>query len=207
MRGDTLGAVSRDRLVVVGGDAAGLSAAAQARRLRDASDLEIVVLEQGPEVSYSACGIPYWIGGLVSDRDRLIARTPEQFAAQDIGVRADTRAEGIDLAAGEVVAAGGERLGYDSLVVATGARPSRPPVPGLDADGVYGVHRLADGTGIRAAIAAGAERAVVLGGGYIGLEMAEVLQTRGLEVTVVLADPLPMAQLDAEMGAGGGQAM
>jgi NADPH-dependent 2,4-dienoyl-CoA reductase/sulfur reductase-like enzyme len=75
----------------------------------------------------------------------------------------------------------------------------RPPVPGLDATGVYGVHRLADGADIRAAIAAGAQRAVVLGGGYIGLEMAEVLQIRGLEVTVVLADPLPMAQLDTDM--------
>jgi NADPH-dependent 2,4-dienoyl-CoA reductase/sulfur reductase-like enzyme len=73
-------------------------------------------------------------------------------------------------------------------------------VPGLDADGVHGVHRLADGADIRAAIAAGARRAVVLGGGYIGLEMAEVLQTRGLHVTVVLADPLPMAQLDDDMG-------
>ena len=73
-------------------------------------------------------------------------------------------------------------------------------MPGLDADGVHGVHRLADGADIRAAIAAGAKRAVVLGGGYIGLEMAEVLQTRGLEVTVVLADPLPMAQLDDDMG-------
>ena len=192
--------MSRQRLVVIGGDAAGLSAAAQARRLRGASDLEIVVLEQGPEISYSACGIPYWIGGLVSDRDRLIARTPEQFAAQDIVVRTDTRAEGIDLAAGEVVAAGGERLGYDNLVVATGGRPARPKVPGLDADGVHGVHRLADGADIRAAIAAEAKRAVVLGGGYIGLEMAEVLQTRGLQVTVVLADPLPMAQLDDDMG-------
>jgi NADPH-dependent 2,4-dienoyl-CoA reductase/sulfur reductase-like enzyme len=188
-----------ERLVVIGGDAAGLSAAAQARRLRDARELDIVVLEQGPEVSYSACGIPYWIGGLVEDRDRLLARTPAEFAAQDIRVRTDTRAEGIDLAAGEVVAAGGERLGYDQLVVATGGKPARPPVPGLDADGVYGVHRLDDGADIRAAIAAGAKRAVVLGGGYIGLEMAEVLQTRGLEVTVVLADPLPMAQLDSDM--------
>ena len=99
--------MSRQRLVVIGGDAAGLSAAAQARRLRGASDLEIVVLEQGPEISYSACGIPYWIGGLVSDRDRLIARTPEQFAAQDIVVRTDTRAEGIDLAAVAGLAAEG----------------------------------------------------------------------------------------------------
>jgi NADPH-dependent 2,4-dienoyl-CoA reductase/sulfur reductase-like enzyme len=191
--------VSRQRLVVIGGDAAGLSAAAQARRLRPAGELEIVVLEQGPEVSYSACGIPYWIGGLVPDRDALIARTPAEFEAKDITVRIGTRAEGIDLAAGEVVTAGGERLGYDSLVVATGGKPLRPPIPGLDADGVHGVHRLADGADIRAAISAGAERAVVLGGGYIGLEMAEVLQTRGLEVTVVLADPLPMAQLDSDM--------
>ena len=185
---------------MIGGDAAGLSAAAQARRLRDAAELDIVVLEQGPEISYSACGIPYWIGGLVEDRDSLLARTPAEFAERDITVRTETRAEGIDLAAGEVLASGGERLGYDSLVVATGGRPLRPPVPGLDAEGVHGVHRLADGADIRAAIAAGAKRAVVLGGGYIGLEMAEVLQTRGLEVTVVLADPLPMAQLDDDMG-------
>ena len=192
--------MSRERLVVIGGDAAGMSAAAKARRLRGASDLEIVVLEQGEEISYSACGIPYWIGDLVPDRDKLIARTPAEFAAKDITVRTGTRADGIDLAAGEVVVAGGERLGYDNLVVATGGVPARPKVPGLDADGVHGVHRLSDGADIRAAIAAGAKRAVVLGGGYIGLEMAEVLQTRGLHVTVVLADPVPMAQLDTDMG-------
>jgi NADPH-dependent 2,4-dienoyl-CoA reductase/sulfur reductase-like enzyme len=192
--------VSVERLVVIGGDAGGLSAAAQARRLRPADDLDIVVLEQGPEASYSACGIPYWVGGLVSDRDQLIARTPSQFAAQDIDVRTGTRAKKIDLAGGRVTTGTGETLGYDHLLVATGGKPVRPPVPGLDADGVHGVHRLADGADIRAAITAGAKRAVVLGGGYIGLEMAEVLQLRGLEVTVVLADPLPMGQLDADMG-------
>ena len=192
--------MSVERLVVIGGDAAGLSAAAQARRLRPADELDIVVLEQGPEASYSACGIPYWVGGLVSDRDQLIARTPSQFAAQDIDVRTGTRAEKIDLAGGRVTTGTGETLGYDHLLVATGGKPVRPPVPGLDADGVHGVHRLADGADIRAAIAAGAKRAVVLGGGYIGLEMAEVLQLRGLEVTVVLAAPLPLGQLDADMG-------
>jgi NADPH-dependent 2,4-dienoyl-CoA reductase/sulfur reductase-like enzyme len=117
--------VDRQRLVVIGGDAAGLSAAAQARRLQPAGELDIVVLEQGPEISYSACGIPYWIGGLVSDRDRLLARTSADFAEQDIAVPSDTRAEGIDLTAGEVVAVGGERIGYDSLVVATGGEPCR----------------------------------------------------------------------------------
>jgi NADPH-dependent 2,4-dienoyl-CoA reductase/sulfur reductase-like enzyme len=189
-----------DRLLVIGGDAAGMSAAAQARRLRGASDLAITVLEQGPDVSYSSCGIPYWVGDVVSDRDRLIARTPHEFTAQDIDVRTGTRAEAIDLDAGTVRTADGETLGYDHLLVATGGRPLRPPVPGLDADGVHGVHRLADGAAIRAALAAGARRAVVLGGGYIGLEMADVLHARGVAVTVVLADPLPMALLDADMG-------
>jgi NADPH-dependent 2,4-dienoyl-CoA reductase/sulfur reductase-like enzyme len=86
--------VSRDRLVVIGGDAAGLSAAAQARRLRTPEDLEIVVLEQGPEISYSACGIPYWIGDLVADRDMLMARTPADFAAKDVDVRIGTPRRG-----------------------------------------------------------------------------------------------------------------
>ena len=191
--------MSRERLVVIGGDAAGMSAATQARRLRKADDLEIVVLEQGPDVSFSACGIPYWVGDLVPDRDRLIARTTGDFERRDITVHIGSRAEEIDLDAGAVTAAGGLRVGYDFLVVATGGRPTRPGIPGLDGDGVYGVHRLADGADIRAAIAGGAKRAVVMGGGYIGLEMAEVLQTRGLEVTVVLADPFPMAQLDTDM--------
>jgi NADPH-dependent 2,4-dienoyl-CoA reductase/sulfur reductase-like enzyme len=191
---------AKHRLVIIGGDAGGLSAAAQARRLRSPDDLGIVVLEQGPDASYSACGIPYWVGDLVPDRDKLIARSPSQFAAQDIDLRTGTRAEEIDLDAGTVSLAGGKRIGYDNLVVATGGRPPRPPIPGLDAEGVYGVHRLADGADIRAAVAAGAKRAVVLGGGYIGLEMAEVLLHRGLSVTIVLADPLPMAQLDPDMG-------
>ncbi|MGY1752851.1 FAD-dependent oxidoreductase [Blastococcus sp. SYSU D01042] len=192
--------MSTDRLVVIGGDAAGMSAAAQARRLRPGSDLEITVLEQGPDISYSACGIPYWIGGQVPDRDALLARTPAQFEADGITVHTHVRAEEIDLDAGKVRGSDGRQYGYDHLVVATGGRPARPSVPGLDADGVFGVHRLADGADIRAAIAAGAQRAVVLGGGYIGLEMAEVLLTRGLSVTVVLADPFPMGQLDADMG-------
>ncbi|MGY1643998.1 FAD-dependent oxidoreductase [Geodermatophilus sp. SYSU D00703] len=192
--------MSTERLLVVGGDAAGMSAAAQARRLRSPTDLAITVLEQGAEVSYSACGIPYWVGDVVPDRDRLIARTPHEFAAHDIEVRTGTRAAAIDLDAGTVRTGTGETLGYDALVVATGGRPLRPGVPGLDADGVHGVHRLADGAAIRAAVAAGARRAVVLGGGYIGLEMADVLSARGLAVTVVLADPLPMALLDADMG-------
>src|SRR3954471_24150887 len=116
--------MARHRLVIIGGDAGGLSAGAPARRLRSAEELDIVVLEQGPDASYSACGIPYWVGDLVPDRDRLIARTPADVAAKDIDLPTGTRAEKIDLGAGTVTAAGGERLGYDTLVVATGGRPT-----------------------------------------------------------------------------------
>src|SRR3954470_21192665 len=94
--------MARHRLVIIGGDAGGLSADAQGRRPRRADELDIVVLEQGPEASYSACGIPYWVGDLAPDRDRLIARSPAAFAAQDIDLRTDARAEEIDLAAGAV---------------------------------------------------------------------------------------------------------
>ena len=192
--------MSRQRLLVIGGDAGGMSAAAQARRLDD--DLEVVVLEQGEDTSFSACGIPYWIGGQVASRDDLVARTPAEHREHGITVHTGTRATGIDLDAGSMTAADGRTFGYDTLLVATGGRPARPPIEGLDAAGVFGVHRLDDGEAVRAWIAdlpAGAP-AVVLGGGYIGLEMAEVLQTRGLDVSVVLADPLPMGLLDDDMG-------
>src|SRR3712207_9269505 len=112
-----------------------MSAAAQARRLRGTSDLAVTVLEQGPDVSYSACGIPYWVGDLVEDRDRLIARTPREFAAQDIEVRTGTRAEELDLDAGTVRTCGGETLGFDRLVVATGGGRPRPHLPRPGAPG------------------------------------------------------------------------
>src|SRR5215204_817875 len=86
-----------EKLVVIGGDAGGMSAATQARRLKDAEALDIAVLEQGPEVSYSACGIPYWVGDQVSDRDALIARVPSWFESKDIDVHLGTRAESVDL--------------------------------------------------------------------------------------------------------------
>ncbi len=194
----------RARLLVIGGDAAGMSAAAQARRLAARDELEVVVLEQGPDTSFSACGIPYWVGGLVADRSDLVVRTPAEHEERGITVHTGTRAETVDLDAGTVGTADGRSFGYDTLLVATGGRPTRPPIPGLTAPGVYGVHRLDDGAAIRSAIDALPSgrpgRAVVLGGGYIGLEMAEVLMTRGLQVTVVLSDPLPMGLLDADMG-------
>lgn len=196
-----------ERLVIVGGDAAGMSAAAQARRFRDARELEIVVFERGHFTSYSACGIPYWVGGHVRERDQLIARTPEEHRARQIDVRLRSEIVELDVAGGRVrsrdLARGTETwIGYDELVLATGARPIRPELPGIDAPGVHGVQTLDDGEALIATLTAtSGRRAVVVGAGYIGVEMAEALIRRGFEVTVVHRGDEPMSTLDPDMGA------
>ena len=197
--------MSVERLVVIGGDAGGLSAAAQARRLRPADELDIVVLEQGPEASYSACGIPYWVGGVVPDVDALVARTPKQHRANGIDLRLRSEAMAVDLDRREVevrdhAGASTYRLGFDHLVLATGARPRRPDLPGVDAEGIHGVQTLDDGERLLESLEREPRRAVVVGGGYIGIEMAEAMVLRGLEVTVLTRSAEPMATLDPDMG-------
>ena len=195
------------RLIVVGGDAAGMSAASQARRRRGPDDLEIVAFERGHDTSYSACGIPYWIGEVVDERDDLVVRTPEAFREQH-AIDARTRHEvvGIDPSAGSVrvrdLDAGREfDESYDQLLLATGAVPRRPDLPGLDGPGVFGVQTLDDGQAILDHLDAGAiRRAVVVGAGYIGLEMAEAMVVRGYEVDVVERSQRPMSTLDPDMG-------
>ncbi|MGW6733971.1 FAD-dependent oxidoreductase [Streptomyces sp. NPDC055013] len=200
------GSGTRERLVVVGGDAAGMSAASQARRLRSAEELEIVAFERGHFTSFSACGIPYWVGGDVPDRDRLIARTAEEHRARDIDLRMRTEVTEIDVAGGRVhardVDSGAESwTSYDKLVIATGARPIRPDMPGADAPGVHGVQTLDDGQALIDTLErTRGRRAVVVGAGYIGVEMAEALINRGYEVTVVNRGSEPMSTLDADMG-------
>ncbi|MFE2815692.1 FAD-dependent oxidoreductase [Streptomyces nigra] len=196
----------RERLVVIGGDAAGMSAASQARRLRDAGELEIVAFERGHFTSYSACGIPYWVGGDVAGPERLIARTAEEHRARDIDLRLRTEVTEIDVAGRRVRArdldSGDESwTSYDKLVIATGARPIRPDMPGVDAPGVHGVQTLDDGQALLDTLArTKARRAVVVGAGYIGVEMAEALINRGYEVTVVNRGSEPMSTLDPDMG-------
>nr|WP_225860413.1 FAD-dependent oxidoreductase [Streptomyces triticiradicis] len=197
---------ARERLVVIGGDAAGMSAASQARRLRGPDELEIVAFERGHFTSYSACGIPYWVGGDVPDRDRLIARTPEEHRKRSIDLRMRTEVTEIDVAGARVrsrdLETGAEAwTSYDRLVVATGARPVRPELPGVDAPGVHGVQTLDDGQALLDSLArTEGRRAVVVGAGYIGVEMAEALINRGYEVTVVNRGREPMATLDPDMG-------
>ncbi|GGO09215.1 FAD-dependent oxidoreductase [Micromonospora parathelypteridis] len=195
------------RLIVIGGDAAGMSAASQARRRRDRNDLEIVVFERGHFTSYSACGIPYWISGLVSGPDELITRDPETFRtkyAMDVRMRHEVTA--IDLDRREVVARDLERGGevrerFDDLVYAAGAVPVKPPWADTDANGVFGMQTLDDGAALRDWLEAEPQphRAVVVGGGYIGVEIAEALIQRGLSVTLVEAGSQPMATVDGDM--------
>ncbi len=203
-------------MVVVGGNATGMSAASQARRLRTADELEIVALERGAFASYSACGIPYWAGGDVAGRDDLIARSPQEHRKRGIDLRMRTEVTELDpdgqrVRIREVGAGGTERwIGYDKLVLATGARPVRPPLPGIDAPGVHGVQSLDDGQALLEALGAAEPgrtngdaqlRAVVVGAGYIGVEMAEALVRRGCRVSVLDQAEEPMTTLDPDMGA------
>ncbi len=195
-----------ERVVVVGADAAGMSAASQAKRLRG-DGLEVVALERGHHTSYSACGIPYWVGGDVGSVEQLIARTAAEHRANGIDLRMRSEATGLDLDRREVEvrdhdAGSTYRLGFDQLVLATGARPRRPDVPGVDAEGIHGVQTLDDGERLLDELKSRApRRAVVVGGGYIGIEMAEAMVNRGLSVTVLTRSREPMATLDPDMGA------
>ena len=198
--------MTRTRLVVIGGDAAGMSAASQARKRKGPDELEIVAFERGRATSYYACGIPYWIGGAVGSEQELIARTPEQHRAAGIDLRMRTEVVGIDLAARTVTARsledGTEQVeSYDALMYATGSIPMRPRAEGFDAPGVDGVQVLDDGVELIRELDSGrVERVVVVGGGYIGLELAEACQVRGLGVTVVDRSETPVGTFDPDIG-------
>jgi NADPH-dependent 2,4-dienoyl-CoA reductase/sulfur reductase-like enzyme len=182
-----------------------MSAASQARRRRTAAELEIVAFERGRHVSYSACGLTYYAGDVVKDWRDLVARTAEEFASQDIQVRTGHEVDAVDLDArrvrvrdldaGRVV-----EEPWDVLVVATGSEPLRPPIDGIDLPGVYGLSVLQDGIELRKGVDAGPERAVVVGGGYIGLEAAEALVKRGIPTALVEAAPQVMGRIDPDMG-------
>jgi NADPH-dependent 2,4-dienoyl-CoA reductase/sulfur reductase-like enzyme len=177
------------RLVVVGGVAAGTKAASRARRLDP--EMEITVYQEEPEPSISECGLPYLLSGVVRRRDQLVARTPEKFAEGDIEMRVRHRVEGIhpntktlsvrDTATGEAF-----EDDYDRLIVATGARAVLPAIPGADLDGIFPIRFLTDTDRIMAYIEKRSPaKALIVGGGYIGLEVAENLCAMGMEVTLV----------------------
>ncbi len=193
------------RLVIIGADAVGMTAASQARRMCAPEDLDIVGFERGSWTSYSACGLPYLLGGLVERPDQLVARTPEDFARLSINVHMHHEVTAMSTDDRTVTVldrdGGVERTeSWDELVIATGARGIKPPLDGIDSEGVHQLRTLDDAAAIEHRIAAGARDAVVVGAGYIGLEVAEALVERGLKVTVMeMADSPMAATLDPNM--------
>lgn len=193
-------------LVVIGGDAAGMSAASQARR-RDPA-LEIIVYERGEHTSYAACGIPYLVAGLVKTPESLIARRPEVFRER-YNIQVHTRHEVVAIDPAErriqVHCLEDDHLfwqPYDDLLIATGARPIVPPIEGLLAEGVFAVRDLASGIALARYVRENRPRkAVIVGGGYIGLEMADALRLLEIETTLIDLAPQVMLSLDAEMAA------
>jgi NADPH-dependent 2,4-dienoyl-CoA reductase/sulfur reductase-like enzyme len=187
------------RLVVIGGGAAGMSAASAARRV--APDLEVVVCETGGFAAYGMCGIPYFLAGTVPRAESLLAYPPGEFRGRrGIDLRLHTRVDDLDADGRQVRISGGGStgpLGYDALVVATGADPVRPPVPGLDRPGVFTIRSLDEAIELRRFLDSGAvRRAIVVGAGYIGLETAEALVCAGVEVEVVEALPRVLGTVD-----------
>ncbi len=191
------------RLVVIGGTAAGASAAAKARRTNP--DLEILMLERSAFVSYGSCGLPYLIGGVITDHRQLIARTPEDFTRSGIQVRTRHEVTRIDPERRLVTVRDLEHREvsqepFDTLVLSTGGVAARPPIPGIDLPGVFQLRTIEDGLAIRGWLQEHYPRqAVIVGGGYIGLEMAEAFRTVGLDVTVVEMLPQVMPNLDPDM--------
>ena len=181
-----------------------MSAASQARRRRSADELEIIAFERGAYTSYSACGIPYVLGGVVDDLERLIVRSPDEFMEKSqIEARIHHEVTEIDLDKRAIHVRGphGESIeGFDELMVATGGTPTRFEWPGIESEGIFGVQVLGDAVAIGKALDAGPKTAVVVGGGYIGLEMAEAFVNRKLDVTLIEAAPQPMSRLDPDMG-------
>ena len=187
------------RLVVIGGVAAGLSAASRARRLD--SSLDIVVLEKGATISYSACGLPYFLSGEVKRLDQLIVHTPEFFQTErNIRVRIQAEAAAIEHGRREVVLACGDRIRYDKLIIATGARPDLEKVTGTAAPHVFSLHTFEDAGRIAQFMTDQKPRtAAVIGAGYIGLEAAEALRASGLRVRVINANADVLGREDAPL--------
>lgn len=181
-----------------------MSAASAARRT--APDLEVVVCEANGFAAYGMCGIPYYVGGVVPEAEDLLAYPPETFRAErGITLRLHTRAVALDPEAHTVVVqtgGGRETLTYDGLVYAAGARPVRPPIPGLDHERLFTVRALEEAIRLRRLLDGGTvRRALVVGAGYIGLETAEALAENGVEVTIAEALPRPLTTVDEPLSA------
>lgn len=188
-------------LVVVGGSDAGIAAALRAREVDPTADIEVVLADAFP--NFSICGLPYLLSGEVRDWQALAHRSRAELERSGLRLTLEATVHGIDPAGRTLLAAGpGGReavIGWDALVVATGAEPARPPISGLDCPGVFVLHTMDDALRLARALESEPQSAVIVGGGYIGLEMAEALVQRGLEVTLVERLPQVMPTVDANL--------
>jgi NADPH-dependent 2,4-dienoyl-CoA reductase/sulfur reductase-like enzyme len=190
------------RLLVIGGSDAGIEAGRRARELDPSVEATMLVADAYP--NFSICGLPYYLSGDVADWRTLAHRTTADLEAAGLRLRLKHTARAIDPALRQVTvtepAGADDQLGYDRLVIASGASPVRPPIDGLDLDGVHVLHTMGDTFALHHALTAGAGSAVIVGGGYIGLEMAEAFCARGLTVTLVEQAPAVMPTVDLELG-------
>lgn len=188
------------RVIIIGGVAGGMSAATRLRRLDE--NAEIIVLERSGYVAFANCGLPYHVGGVIEERSALLLQTPESLAARfNLDVRVATEATAIDradkvVAVRNTITGAIEELPYDKVILSPGARPVRPPIPGIER--ALSLRDVEDTDALVAAIH-GHATAVVIGGGFIGIEVAENLVHQGMQVSLVEAMPQVMAPLDPEM--------
>ncbi len=191
------------KIVIVGGVAGGASAAARMRRLDEQA--EIIMLERDEHISFANCGLPYYIGETIQERDKLLVQTPEAMKARfAIDVRVHSEVTAINAAAKSITISSRERgiyeESYDALILSPGAKPIRPNIPGIESSRIFTLRNIPDTDQIKAIVdQADSQRAVVIGGGFIGVEMAENLRERGLEVTLAEAAPHILPPFDSDM--------
>ncbi len=193
------------KYVIIGGVAGGATAAARIRR--NSENSEIILFDKGEYISYANCGLPYYIGGVIEDRDRLFVQTPAAFAQRlnvDVRTRSEVTAIDREKKTVSVKTADGKEYieSYDKLLLSPGASPVRPPLPGIDSEGIFTLRNINDTDRIKNyVVEKGVKRAVIVGGGFIGLEMAENLKHAGAEVAVVEMANQVMGPVDYSMAA------
>ena len=193
----------RKKVLIVGGVAGGASAAARLRRLDEHA--EIILFERGEHISFANCGLPYYIGDKIRNRNRLLVQTPKAMKTRfNIDVRTNSEVLGVDTASRKIIVRsmdeGTYEESYDALILSPGAKAIRPPIPGIDSNRILTLRNIADTDAIKALVdQKGTERAVVIGGGFIGVEMAENLAEKGIQVSIAEAAPHILAAFDSDM--------
>ncbi|MBK5253110.1 MAG: FAD-dependent oxidoreductase [Peptostreptococcaceae bacterium] len=188
-----------NKIIIIGGVAGGATTATRLRRLDDTA--EIVLLERGSYVSFANCGLPYYIGEVIKERDNLLVLTPEAMKKKfNLDVRINSEVTSIDLENKKVIINGTEEETYDDLVIATGSSPLKPPIPGIDSEGIHTLWTIPDTDAIKKLTDnESVKTAAVIGGGFIGLETAENLHKRGLSVTLIEAQNQVLPPIDFDM--------